>query len=258
MSCEGRIAIVTGASSGIGEAIATSLATQGCSVALAARRLEVLQNLKATLIAKGVSESKIICHKTDVASRESVASLVAAAESQLGPVDILVNCAGVMYFTMMKNCNMDEWERTIDVNVKGVTNGFGAVLPSFVERGKGHIVTISSDAGRRIFPSLAVYCASKTFVEVLSEGTRRELVGTGVKITTIQPGDVGGTELIMKNSDKEAAEKMGVTIGAPVGEGFNRNQLLDTQDIADAVIYAVTAPSHVAVNEILIEPRDQE
>ena len=106
--------------------------------------------------------------------------------------------------------------------------------------------------------SLAVYCASKTFVEVLSEGTRRELVGTGIKITTIQPGDVGGTNLIQKNSDQEAAEKMGVVIGAPVGEGFTRNQLLDTKDIADAVIYAVTAPSHVAVNEILIEPRDQE
>jgi len=83
-------------------------------------------------------------------------------------------------------------------------------------------------------------------------------VGTGIKITTIQPGDVGGTNLIQKNSDQEAAEKMGVVIGAPVGEGFTRNQLLDTKDIADAVIYAVTAPSHVAVNEILIEPRDQE
>ncbi|GMI20794.1 hypothetical protein TrRE_jg9950 [Triparma retinervis] len=258
MSCSGRVACVTGSSSGIGSAIATSLALAGCSVALAARRLEVLEKLKSDLVAKGVSPDKIICCKTDVAVRQSVIDLITSAESSLGPVDILVNCAGVMYFTLMKNCNMDEWDRTIDTNIKGVTNGFGAVLPGFLQRKRGHIVTISSDAGRRIFPSLAVYCASKTFVEVLSEGTRREVVGTGVKITTIQPGDVGGTELIMKNSDKEAADKMGVTIGAPVGEGFNRNQLLDTQDVADAVIYAVTAPPHVAVNEILIEPRDQE
>ncbi|GMI30380.1 hypothetical protein TrCOL_g10468 [Triparma columacea] len=258
MSCEGRIAIVTGSSSGIGQAIATTLALQGCSVALAARRIEVLEKLKSDLVAKGVSSSKIICCKTDVAVRQSVLDLVSLTESSLGPIDILVNCAGVMYFTLMKNCNMDEWDRTIDTNIKGVTNGFGAVLPLFLSRSNGHIITISSDAGRRVFPSLAVYCASKTFVEVLSEGTRREVVGTGVKITTIQPGDVGGTELIMKNSDTEAASKMGVTIGAPVGEGFNRNQLLDTQDVADAVLYAVTAPKHVAVNEILIEPRDQE
>ncbi|GMI26616.1 hypothetical protein TeGR_g4850 [Tetraparma gracilis] len=258
MSLSGKVCIVTGASSGIGEAIATGLISCGASVALAARRGPVLEELKAKLVAGGVEEARILCVPTDVAVRADMENLVATAETTLGPVDILVNCAGVMYFTLMKNANLDEWDRTIDVNIKGVTNGFGAIIPRFVAQGKGHIVTISSDAGRRIFPSLAVYCASKTYVEVLSEGTRRELVGTGVKVTTIQPGDVGGTELIMKNSDKEAADKMGVVIGAPVGEGFERNQLLDTKDVADAVIYAVTAPAHVSVNEILIEPRDQE
>ena len=134
----------------------------------------------------------------------------------------MINCAGVMYFTLMKNCNLTEWAQTINVNCLGVTNGFAACLPHFLERGEGHIVNISSDASKRVFPSLAVYCASKTFVDVLSEGTRRELVGTGVKITCVQPGDVKGTELIMKNSDGEAAEKMGVEIGKPVGEGFTR------------------------------------
>jgi NADP-dependent 3-hydroxy acid dehydrogenase YdfG len=112
-----------------------------------------------------------------------------------------------MYFTLMKNCNMDEWDRTIDTNIKGVTNGFGAVLPLFLSRSNGHIITISSDAGRRVFPSLAVYCASKTFVEVLSEGTRREVVGTGVKITTIQPGDVGGTEVRKGGGEGERGGK---------------------------------------------------
>ena len=110
----------------------------------------------------------------------------------------------------------------------------------------------------RIFPNLAVYCASKAFVETLCECTRRELVGTGVTLTTICPGDVKGTELIMSNTDSSAADKMGVEIGKPVGTGFNRNQLLDPKDVADSVLYAITAPPHVTINTVLIEPRDQE
>ena len=163
-----------------------------------------------------------------------------------------------MYFTLMKNCNEDQWEQTIDVNCKGCVNGIGAALPGFLERGAGHIVCISSDASRRMFPTLAVYCGSKQFVDAVCEGTRRELVGTGVRVTAIQPGDVSSTELIMNNSDNEAADKMGVAINKPVGEGFNQFQLLQVEDVANAVIYAVTAPAHVAVNEILVEPRDQE
>mmetsp|Transcript_17077 Transcript_17077/g.40954 ORF Transcript_17077/g.40954 Transcript_17077/m.40954 type:complete len:164 (-) Transcript_17077:281-772(-) len=163
-----------------------------------------------------------------------------------------------MYFTEMKNALVDQWEQTVDVNCKGVLNGIGAVLPKMVSRGKGKIVTISSDAGMRQFKNLAVYCASKTFVETLCEITRRELVGTGVTLTTICPGDVKGTELIMKNTDMSAAKAMGVEIGQAVGEGFSRTQLLDTDDIANAVIYALTAPPHVAINTVLIEPRDQE
>ena len=157
-----------------------------------------------------------------------------------------------MYFTEMKNGLVDQWEQTVDVNCKGFLNGIGAVLPKMVARGKGKIVTISSDV-----PNLAVYCASKTFVETLSEITRRELVGTGVTLKTILPGDVKGTELIMNNSDESAAKKMGVEIGKAVGTGLSRTQLLDTDDIANAVLYALTAPPHVAINTVLIEPRDQ-
>ena len=164
--------------------------------------------------------------------------------------------AGVMYFTNMKNLHEDEWERTVDVNCKGTMFGIGAVLGGMIERGSGHIVNISSDAGRRIFPSLAVYCASKYFVEAMSEGLRREVVGTGLKVTTIQPGDCA-TDLVMNNTDKEAAEEQGVEIGVKVGTGSTENQVLQPNDIAAAVLYAVTAPSHVAVNEVLVEPRDQ-
>lgn len=168
----------------------------------------------------------------------------------------LVCITGVMYFTNMKNLHEDEWERTVDVNCKGTMFGIGAVLGGMVERGSGHIVNISSDAGRRIFPSLAVYCASKYFVEAMSEGLRRELVGTGLRVTTIQPGDCA-TDLVMNNTDKEAAEEQGVTIGVKVGTGSTENQVLQPKDIAAAVLYAVSAPSHVAINEVLVEPRDQ-
>lgn len=169
---------------------------------------------------------------------------------------MLLLTAGVMYFTSMKNLHEDEWERTVDVNCKGTMFGVGAVLGGMIERGSGHIVNISSDAGRRIFPSLAVYSASKFFVEAMSEGLRREVVGTGLKVTTIQPGDCA-TDLIMNNTDKEAAEEQGVTIGVKVGTGSTTNQVLQPADVAAAVLYAVTAPSHVAINEILVEPRDQ-
>ena len=268
----GKVCVVTGASSGIGEAIALALAREGARVAVGARRKPLLDALVARINAEAAAATgtdgsaggadapvAALGVKTDVTDRASVKALVAAAEAGLGgPVDILVNNAGVMYFTNMKNAHEDEWARTVDVNCKGVLHGIGAVLPGMVERGSGHIVNTSSDAGRRIFGSLAVYCASKYFVEALSEGTRRELVGTGVKVTTIQPGDVAGTNLVTNNTDKEALAAMGVDNTKAVGHGWgNRNCLLRPEDVADAVVYAVTAPAHVAVNEVLVEPRDQ-
>eukprot|EP00550_Attheya_septentrionalis_P008648 CAMPEP_0198294586 /NCGR_PEP_ID=MMETSP1449-20131203/23168_1 /TAXON_ID=420275 /ORGANISM="Attheya septentrionalis, Strain CCMP2084" /LENGTH=252 /DNA_ID=CAMNT_0043994577 /DNA_START=45 /DNA_END=800 /DNA_ORIENTATION=- len=246
---EGQVAVLTGASSGIGAAIAQALVKEGASVCIGARRLAKLEETaEAARTQYPDSPGKIVCQECDVTQRESVAALVEQAESEFGPVDIMINCAGVMYFTKMANALMDQWDRTIDVNIKGVTNGFGAVIPKMVKRGKGRILTISSDAGMRQFQTLAVYCASKTFVETLSEITRRELVGTGVTITTICPGDVKGTDLIMTNTDQDAATTSGVEIGKPVGTGFAREQLLDVQDVADSVIYALTAPPHVAIN----------
>lgn len=124
---------------------------------------------------------------------------------------------------------------------------------------KGKIITITSDAGVRNFPNLAVYCASKAFGEVLTEVTRRELLGTGVTLHTVLPGDVRGTEIVLKNCDQSAADKMGVSIGKPYGEGYaTRESMLDPEDIANAVMTILTAPPHVAVNSILIEARDQE
>eukprot|EP00242_Pyramimonas_sp_CCMP2087_P008079 CAMPEP_0198201924 /NCGR_PEP_ID=MMETSP1445-20131203/4952_1 /TAXON_ID=36898 /ORGANISM="Pyramimonas sp., Strain CCMP2087" /LENGTH=261 /DNA_ID=CAMNT_0043872583 /DNA_START=165 /DNA_END=950 /DNA_ORIENTATION=+ len=250
----GKVAVVTGASSGIGASIARALAAEGCAVALAARRVDKLAEVEAEINAAG--NGKAISVATDVTKRADVRALVKAAEETLGPVDIMVNCAGVMYFTMMKNLHEDEWERTVDINCKGTLNGVAAALETMTPRNSGHIVNISSDAGRDVYSSLTVYCASKAFVVALSKGLRKELVGTNVRVTDIQPGDVK-TDLIMTNTDKEAAEIAGVQIGEIVGKGSTRNQVLDPEDVAAAVIYAVTAPPHVGVHELMVEPKDQ-
>jgi NADP-dependent 3-hydroxy acid dehydrogenase YdfG len=238
----GRVVVVTGASSGIGTAVARALVAEGAKVALAARREEALLEVQA-----GMDGSGSLVHPTDVTDRGGVRELMARTEGGLGPVDALVNCAGVMYFTLMKNVRESEWDRTVDVNCRGVLNCVGAVLPGMVERSRGHTVTISSDAGRKVFPGLAVCSASKFFVEALSQGLRLETAGTGVKVTTVQPGNVA-TNLLALSGDEEALERYGQPTGARV---------LDPEDVAASVIYALSQPEHVAVNEVLVGPRDE-
>ena len=240
-----RVAVVTGASSGIGAAVARALAREGAHVALAARRRDALIEVQAGLERQGADRSIVV--PTDVTDRSQVGRLVSRAEDELGPVDALVNCTGVMYYTLMSNVREDEWERTVEVNCKGALNCVGAVLPRMLERGRGHIITVSSDAGRKVFPGLAVYSASKFFVEALSQGLRLETAGTGIKVTTVQPGNVA-TDLLAMSEDSEALELYGQPSGARV---------LDPEDVAASVVYALTQPDHVAVNEILVEPRDE-
>jgi NADP-dependent 3-hydroxy acid dehydrogenase YdfG len=244
-SLRNRVAVVTGASSGIGAAVTRALNAGGAHVALAARREEALLEIQAGLDSGG-GRKCMVC-PTDVTDREQVRSLVARAEEELGPVEILVNCAGVMYYTLMKNRREEEWERIVEINCKGALNCVGAVLSGMLERGQGHVVTISSDAGRKVFPGLAVYSASKFFVEGLSQGLRLETAGTGLKVTTIQPGNVA-TDLISMSGDEEALEEYGQP-----GEG----RVLDPEDVAESVVHALVQPEHVAVNEILVEPRDE-
>lgn len=235
--------VVTGASSGIGAAVAKTLSGEGAKVALAARREDALRGVQAGLEAGAGS----LVYPTDVTDLGQVRALVERAEAELGPVDALVNCAGVMYYTLMKNVRADEWERTVEVNCKGALNCVGAVLPGMIERGRGHIVTITSDAGRVVFPGLAVYSASKFFVEALSKGLRLETAGTGVKVTTVQSGNVA-TDLLDLSGDEEALERFAGPTGARV---------LDPEDVAASVVYTLSQPEHVAVNEILVEPRDE-
>lgn len=242
----GRAAVVTGASSGIGAAVARALAREGVRLALAARREGALLETQAALGPATGGGSSIVV-PTDVTDRAGVKGLVRRAEAELGPVSFLVNCAGVMYYTLMKNLREEAWEWTVEVNCKGALNCIGAVLPGMLARGRGHIVTVSSDAGRQVFPGLAAYSASKFFVEALSRTLRLETAGTGLRVTTVQPGNVA-TDLLSHSTDGEALDLYGSPTGARV---------LDPEDVAKAVLYALSQPEHAAVNEILVEPRDE-
>jgi len=241
-----RVAIVTGASSGIGAAVASALAAEGAQVVLAARRTPALETLKKQILSK-LPRAKILIQKTDVTSSAEVTELVAQTTSTLGPVDILVACAGVMYFTMMANVHTEEWERTVDVNCKGLLHCLAATVPSMLKRGTGHIVAISSDAGRKVFPGLGVYSASKMFVEGTLQALRVENANSGLRVSSIQPGNTA-SELLGLSTDKEALEKYGEPTGAKV---------LDPEDVARAVVYALVQPEHVSVAEVMVEPREE-
>lgn len=240
----GKVAVVTGASSGIGAAVAEALAKQGCAVALGARREEALESVKRRVEAHGV---KCIIRSTDVTTKAQVEALAQAASDELGPVDILVCCAGVMYFTMMANTKTDEWERTVDVNCKGLLNALSSTIPGMLSRGRGHVVAISSDAARKCFPGLGVYSASKFFVEATLQALRLETAGAGLRVTSIQPGNTS-TPLLGMSTDTEAVKKYGEPSGA---------KILEPSDVANSIIHALCQPDYVSVNEILVEPRDE-
>jgi NADP-dependent 3-hydroxy acid dehydrogenase YdfG len=242
----GRVAVVTGASSGIGAAVARALVREGAHVALAARREDALLEVQ-TGLDQWRGKTRSLVAPTDITDRRQVRSLIARTEEELGPVDILANCAGVMFYTLMRNLHEDDWEQTVDVLCKGMLNCVGAVLRGMLDRGRGHIVTVSSDAGRKVFPGLAVYSGGKFFVEAVSQGLRLETAGTGLKVTTIQPGNVA-TDLGALSHDAEALKLYGRPSGA---------RILDPEDVAASVVHALRQPDHVAVNEILVEPRDE-
>ena len=183
-----RVAIITGASSGIGAATARKLAAEGIAVSLAARRRERLEAL-----AKEIEESggECLIVETDVTVRAQVEALVEETVNTFGRVDILINNAGVMLLSYMRNAHVDEWEKMIDVNLKGPLFGIGAVMPIMREQGSGHIINVSSMAGRRVFPSGAVYCGTKFGLHAITEGLRSELGHkNNIRATIIAPGVV--------------------------------------------------------------------
>mgnify|MGYP001041864801 CR=1 FL=1 len=251
---KGRVVICTGASSGIGRATAIALAAHSATVVLAARNADKLNTVKALIEEQG---GACLVAPTDVTQRQQVLGLVGTVMERYGRIDVLINSSGVMFYTFMENRVFEEWARTIDVNITGVVNCIGAVLPVFVGQKSGHIINVSSDAAKIPFPGLAVYCASKAFVTTLSQNLRKELRGKGIKVTDVQPGDVR-TDLVRTNSDVKALETLGINPQFKVGHGWALDsQLLSPFDIADCIVGAVTAKPNVGINEILIESRDQ-
>jgi len=238
--------IVTGASSGIGDATARRFASAGASVALAARREDRLHALKDDIEADG---GTAIVVSTDVTDRAQVQALADATHDAFGTIDVLVNNAGIMPLSFMKKLHEDEWEQMVDVNIKGVLHAIGAVLPVMRDQGHGHIVNVSSVAGRRVFPGGAVYCGTKHFVTALSEGMRSELAPAhDIRVTSIEPGAVA-TELTHTITDEEIVQMF--------ESRHSEMTPLAAEDIAEAIHYAVTAPEHVNVEELLILPSDQ-
>jgi len=241
-----KVVVITGGSSGIGYSTAKALAKKGAKIVAGARRLDKLETLKKEITDDG---GEIIICETDVTKKSDCDNLVKQAIDKYGTVDVLINNAGLMPLSFVKSLKIDEWDRMIDVNIKGVLYCTAAVVPTMVEKKSGHIVNISSVAGRVVFPAGSVYCATKHAVTAFSEGLRQELsVRKNIRITSIEPGVVQ-TELT--NTITEKALEAFV-------EKHKEMEGLKAEDISNAIIFAIDAPSHVNVNEILIRPTAQE
>jgi NADP-dependent 3-hydroxy acid dehydrogenase YdfG len=237
---KGKVAIVTGASSGIGYATCLALSKAG------ARRTDRLESLEKEIAKNG---GEILIQKLDVTKKAECDSFVDAAAKKWGMVDILVNNAGLMPLSFFKSLKVDEWDRMIDVNIKGVLYCTAAAIPHMLAKKSGHIVNISSVAGRVIFPAGSVYCATKHAVTALSEGLRQEFsTRSNIRVTCIEPGVVA-TELTNMITDKSLEKFV---------EATKQMEALHAEDIANAILFAVESPSHMNVNEILVRPTTQE
>ncbi len=243
---EGKVAAITGASSGIGEATALAFAEAGAAVALGARREDRLKELAEKIESKG---GRAVALKADVADEASARAFVEGTRDQLGGLDILINNAGVMLLGPVEGAPLDEWRRMVDVNVLGLLYCTHTALPIMREGGGGHIVNVSSVAGRTANAGSAVYNFTKWGVVGFSEALRQEALHSKVRVTVIEPGFVD-TELQGHNENPvvvETIDKMQKQIG----------EILTAEDIAEAILYAVSAPPRVNINEVLIRPTGQ-
>jgi NADP-dependent 3-hydroxy acid dehydrogenase YdfG len=242
---DGKVAAITGASSGIGEATAVALAGAGAVVAIGARREDRLSSLAERIEGDG---GRALALPVDVADEESAQSFVTKAHSELGGLDILVNNAGVMLLGPVEGAPTDQWRTMVNVNLLGLLYCTHAALPLMREAGGGHIVNISSVAGRSANAGSAVYNLTKFGVGAFSEALRQEISGAGIRTTVIEPGFVA-TELQGHNEGPvlDAIEKMRESMP----------EVLQAEDIAGAILYAVSAPQRMDVNEVLIRPTGQ-
>jgi NADP-dependent 3-hydroxy acid dehydrogenase YdfG len=241
---EGKVVLVTGASSGIGEATARLLASRGARVFAGARRTDRLEALVADLERAGAQAGALAL---DVTKRAEVALFVQAALAKFGRIDVLVNNAGLMALAPLAKTLVDEWERMVDVNVKGVLYGIAAALPIFQAQKSGHFITIASVNGFKVNPGAAVYAGTKHAVRAICEGLRQEVGGT-IRTTLISPGTVQ-SELPLGSSDAYTAARI---------QEIYRRQAIPADSVARAVAYAVAEPADVDVNEIVVRPTVQD
>jgi NADP-dependent 3-hydroxy acid dehydrogenase YdfG len=241
----GKIVVITGASSGLGEATARLLSAQGGSVVLGARRVDRLQSLADELTGRG---GKALAVATDVTDRGQVKRLVDAAVETYGRIDVLISNAGLMPQSLLERLKVDEWDRMIDVNIKGVLYGIAWALPHMKRQKAGHIINVSSVAGHKVGPGFAVYAATKHAVRALSEGLRQEVKPYNIRTTVISPGAVA-TELPNSVTDPDVAERL---------RKFYGEVAIPAESFARAVAFAMSQPEEVDVNEILFRPTRQE
>ncbi|MGH8808204.1 MAG: SDR family oxidoreductase [Noviherbaspirillum sp.] len=235
-----KVVVITGASSGIGDATARLLARHGAKVVLGARRTERLETLSAAIRAEGgVAEYQAL----DVTQRAQVEELVAFAKLTFGRVDVIVNNAGVMPLSPMEQIKVDEWERMVDVNIKGVLYGIAAGLPVMKAQGAGHFINVASIGAHTVSPTAAVYCATKFAVRAISEGLRQEQLGGGIRVTVISPG-VTESDLAESISDDTAREVM---------KQF-RKTAISANAVARTILFAIEQPADVDVSEIVVRP----
>ena len=241
----GKVIVITGASSGMGEVAARHLAAKGASVVLGARRSDRIEALAAEIAEAG---GKAVAVVTDVTKRQHVQKLVDTAVETYGRIDVLINNAGVMPLSPTERLKVDEWDQMIDVNLKGVLYGIAAALPPMQAQKSGHIINLSSVAGHKIFAGSTVYSATKSAVRVISEGLRAEMAPHNIRVTIISPGAVK-TELLdhISEADVQKANQDYVgQVGVPA------------ETFARLVAFAISEPEEVSINEILFRPTVQE
>ena len=241
---DGKVVVITGASSGLGEATARLLSAQGARVVLGARRFDRIQTLASELKASGGTAMAIA---TDVTNYDQVKKLVDAAVQAFGRVDVMINNAGLMPLSPFERLKIEDWNRMIDVNIKGVLYGIAAALPHMKQQKAGHIINVSSVAGHKIRPGNAVYAATKHAVLALSEGLRMEVKPYNIRTTVISPGAVA-TELPNSVTEPDVAEIVHRTY----------ENAIPAESFARAVAYAISQPEDVDVNEIIFRPTRQD
>lgn len=241
---EGKVVVITGASSGLGEATARHLSALGATVVLGARRFDRIKALADELVEAG---GKALALGTDVTDVEQVKALVDAAVRVYGRVDVMVNNAGIMPHSPLERLRVDDWNRTIDVNIKGVLYGIAAALPHMKAQKSGHIINVSSVAGHKVGVNNAVYCATKHAVLALSEGLRQEVKPYNLRTTVVSPGAVA-TELPDTISEPDVHEGI---------SQFYEEYAIPADSFARAVAFAISQPEDVDINEILFRPTSQ-